>query len=73
MGVVDGAVEGAVEGDAGLLLCFAVVFELEDIDLQRLLVLAHLRQDDGAGLEEIRVYTVVLASCIYKQFCKGRE
>ena len=39
----------------GLLFGFAVVFELEDVDLQRLLVLTHLGEDDGAGLEEVGI------------------
>ena len=38
-----------------VLFRFRVVFELEDVDLERLLVLAHFAEDDGAGFEEVGV------------------
>lgn len=38
-----------------LLFRLRVVFELEDVDLECLLVLAHLAQYDRAGLKEVRV------------------
>jgi len=43
------------EGSRHILFGFLVVFQLEDVDLQRLFVLAHLAEDDGPGLEEIRI------------------
>lgn len=52
-------------GRGGVLFSFSVVFELEDVDLQRLFVLAHFAEDDGAGLEEIRVCRRVSISPTY--------
>lgn len=40
----------------GILFSFVRVFELEDIDVESLSVLAHLTEDDCSGFVEFRIW-----------------
>lgn len=42
-------------GLVAVVFCFLVVLKLEDVDLEGLLMLAHVAEDDGAGFVEVWV------------------